>query len=153
MQTTFIESASSVEITLVLNLPKQEKNCDLKEVRKEEVIEAFKEIIKESLTRRMNACQALLMSHINEVFHNDGKQIMWKRGDGSVGIFNIPSFETMQGIINNFSHGDYRLNQYEADQILKAIANDTEKVSHEDRKGFRFSQLISILCEIHMDVR
>ena len=64
-----------------------------------DIIGAFSPRIIASLTRRMNACQNLLINHINDIEYNDGMHICWRRKDGQYGDFNVPSYQAMQDAI------------------------------------------------------
>ena len=114
-----------------------------------DIIEAFSPKIIASVKRRMQACQQLLLNHVNDIEYNDGRHIIWKRKDGSSGCFNIPSFEAMQSVVEKLASKQVPT-LVETDQILKALLNDTEPTSHEDCKGYKWSELISILCELHV---
>ena len=145
-------------MTLTLLLPKKSgkgANLDIYEDRQRtlermiSIVNAFSPRIIESLKRRMQACQQLLINHVNDIEYNDGRHIHWQRKDGSFGCFNIPSFEAMQSALEKLDK-QALLTRGEVDQVLKALLNDTEEISHEDAKGYKWSELISILCESHV---
>ena len=115
-----------------------------------DIVGAFSPRIIESLTRRMNACQNLLMNHIYDIEYNDGQHICWKRKDGQYGDFNVPSYTAMQDAIKVLELSRFKefvTRKTWIDQTLKALLNDTEQ-DHSDMGGFRYSQLVSILCEL-----
>ena len=159
--TTFAETNDNLEMTLTLSIPKKSKRAagsdfDLDKQRAKglafmmDVIGAFSPRIIASLTRRMNACQQLLVNHLNDIEYNDGRHICWARKDGQFGNFNVDSFKAMQDTVKAFEHSCFKefcTKKPWIDQVLKALLNDTEQ-DHSDMGGFRYSQLVSILCEL-----
>lgn len=147
-------------MTLTILLPKKSgKGADLDIDKAKQrnfermisIVSAFSPRIIESLKRRMQACQQLLINHVNDIEYNDGRHIHWKRKDGSSGCFMIPSFEAMQSALEKLDEKENPiLTRGEVDQILKALLNDTKEISHEDAQGYKWSELISILCESHV---
>ena len=119
-----------------------------------DVIGAFSSYLIVLLKRRGEACMKLLRSHINDVFFNDGFTIAWHRKDGTVGYFCIPGYENIQCAIRILEDGQYEeflKNPQAVDQAIKAIMNDPE-LDHSDAGSFKFSELVSILCEAHMQL-
>lgn len=103
------------------------------------------------LEERMVACHTHLMSHLGTVVFNNGFSIRYKRDDGSLGTFNIPSYNLMRDAIAYLKKGNFDafLNTTGCvEQALKAIMNHPN-VFQEDKGGFRYSQLISILMEAY----
>ena len=159
--TVFNETEKNVEMSFTLLIPKKSgkpagSDFDLDKARQKgialmmDVIGAFSPRIIASLERRMQACQSLLIAHINDIEYNDGRHICWRRKDGTGGNFNIPSFEAMQNCIKALEKSDFKMfctRRPWIDQVLKALLNDTEQ-DHSDMGGFRYSQLVSILCEL-----
>jgi hypothetical protein len=158
--TTFSETEKGVLMSFDLLIPKKCKpagsDFDLDKVRQKginlmiDIIGAFSPRIIASLERRMQACQSLLIAHINDIEYNDGRHICWRRKDGTSGDFNIPSFEAMQKCIKALENSDFKMfctKRPWIDQTLKALLNDTEQ-DHSDMGGFRYSQLVSVLCEL-----
>ena len=159
--TVFNETEKNVEMSFTLLIPKKSgkpagSDFDLDKARQRgialmmDIIGAFSPRIIASLERRMQACQSLLINHINDIEYNDGQHICWRRKDGTGGDFNIPSFQAMQDCIKALEHScfkDFCKNKAWIDQTLKALLNDTEQ-DHSDCGGFRYSQLVSILCEL-----
>lgn len=159
--TVFNETEKNVEMSFTLLIPKKSgkpagSDFDLDKARQKgialmmDVIGAFSPRIIASLERRMQACQSLLINHINDIEYNDGRHICWRRKDGTGGDFNIPSFEAMQNCIKALEKSDFKMfctRRSWIDQVLKALLNDTEQ-DHSDMGGFRYSQLVSILCEL-----
>ena len=159
--TTFSETEKGVLMSFDLLIPKKSgkpagSDFDLDKARQRgialmiDIIGAFSPRIIASLERRMQACQSLLIAHINDIEYNDGRHICWRRKDGTSGDFNIPSFQAMQDCIKALERSCFRVFCTEKvwiDQTLKALLNDTEQ-DHSDMGGFRYSQLVSILCEL-----
>lgn len=159
--TVFNETEKNVEMSFTLLIPKKSgkptgSDFDLDKARQKgialmmDIIGAFSPRIIASLERRMQACQSLLINHINDIEYNDGMHICWRRKDGTGGNFNIPSFEAMQNCIKALEKSDFKMfctRRSWIDQVLKALLNDTEQ-DHSDMGGFRYSQLVSILCEL-----
>jgi hypothetical protein len=159
--TTFAESGKNVEMSLtVLILKKNGKpmgsDFDIDRMRVNalgymlDMIGAFSPRIISSLQRRMAACQQLLIAHLEDVEYNDGKHICWHRKDGTSGCFNIPSFRAMQDCVKaleNSRFKEFTQKKVWIDQVLKALLNDTEQ-DHSDSGVFRYSQLVSTLCEL-----
>ena len=115
-----------------------------------DIVGAFSPRIIGSLQRRMKACQQLLINHIDDIEYNDGQHICWRRKDGTTGNFNIPSFQAMQDCVKALEHScfkEFTQKKPWVDQTLKALLNDTEQ-DHSDCGGFKYSQLVSILCEL-----
>lgn len=155
MKTMFVDHTGSVEMNLTLLLPKKDNEKVIESISDNKgapaIIKAFCPRIIESLKRRMTACQQLLINHVNDIEYNDGTTICWRRKDGSSGCFNIPSFKAMQSALEKLCKDEPDLTGGEIDQILKALLNDTEKISHEDANGYKWSELISILCWRHVE--
>lgn len=162
MKTTiFNETEKNVEMSFTLLIPKKSgklpgSDFDLDKARRKEIalmidiIRAFSPRIIASLERHMQACQSLLIAHINDIEYNDGTYIWWRCKDGTGGNFNIPSFQVMQNCVEALEHSCFKefcTKTVWIDQTLKALLNDTEQ-DHSDMGGFRYSQLVSILCEL-----
>ena len=157
----FNETEKNVEMSFTLLIPKKSgkpagSDFDLDKARQKDValmidiVGAFSPRIIASLTRRMNACQNLLINHINDIEYNDGMHICWRRKDGQYGDFNVPSYTAMQDAIKVLELSRFKefvTKKIWIDQTLKALLNDTEQ-DHSDMGGFRYSQLVSILCEL-----
>jgi len=160
--TQFVENERNLEMSLTILIPKKGwkevgSDFDIDKFRVDnvgrmmDILGSFSDIIKSSLERRMEACQQNLINHIQDVEFNDGKHIVYNRKDGSCGTFNIPSFQGMQDCVKALEQSQYKSilkNKLWIDQILKALLNDTEQ-HHEDQGVFKYSDLISMLCELH----
>lgn len=164
MKTTiFNETEKNVEMSFTLLIPKKfgkpaGSDFDLDKIRQRaitlmlDIIRAFSPRLIASLERRMQACQRNLLNHLEDIEYNDGMHICWRRKDGSSGDFNVPSFKAMQDCIKALEHScfrDFCKNKAWIDQTLKALLNDTEQ-DHSDCGKFRYSQLVSILCELQV---
>lgn len=161
----FVETEKNVEMSFTLLIPKKfgkpvGSDFDLDKARQRgialmmDIIGAFSPRIIASLERRMQACQRNLLNHLEDIEYNDGQQICWRRKDGTGGDFNIPSFEAMQDCVKALEKSDFKVfctKKLWIDQTLKALLNDTEQ-DHSDMGGFRYSQLVSILCELHANI-
>lgn len=116
-----------------------------------DIIGAFSSRIIASLERRQNACKAKLFKNIGTAFTDpNGLQIMYKE-DNRTCTFNMPSYEAMSECINALQFSQFRAIMEKpiwVDQIIKALLNDTEQ-NHEDAGGFKYSQLVSMLCDLH----
>lgn len=157
--TTFAETEKNVVMSFELLIPKKlGKGADgdidsFKQrafARMIDIIGAFSPRIIASLERRIQACQRNLLNHLEDIEYNDGMHICWCRKDGTSGSFNIPSFNAMKDCVSAFQHSnfaDFCKKRGWIDQTLKALLNDTEQ-DHSDMGGFRYSELISILCEL-----
>ena len=159
--TTFSETEKGVLMSFDLLIPKKYgkpagSDFDIDKAKARglgmmlNIVGAFSPRIINSLQRRMQACQSLLINHINDIEYNDGMHICWYRKDGTGGDFNIPSFQAMQDAVKALEHSCFKefcTKKVWIDQTLKALLNDTEQ-DHSDMGGFRYSQLVSILCEL-----
>jgi len=120
-----------------------------------DLLGAFSKRIIESLKRRQEACVAKLVKNMGSAFVQEfGAQIFFKEGK-RLCTFNIPSYQIMDRCIDMLQRSQFKsLIEHDqaavfADQILKALLNDPEQ-NHEDAGGFKYSQLVSLLCELHM---
>ena len=120
-----------------------------------DILGAFSKRIIESLKRRQEACVAKLVKNMGSAFVREfGAQIFFKEGK-RLCTFNIPSYQVMDKCVDMLQNSQFReiLEHPQvfvfADQMLKALLNDPEQ-NHEDAGGFKYSQLVSLLCEIHM---
>ena len=142
---------NAVEITTTIPLM---RSAEVLHSNALDVIGEFSSYLIVLLKRRGEACMKLLRSHINDVFFNDGFIIAWHRKDGTVGYFCIPGYENIQCAIRILEDGQYEeflKNPQAVDQAIKAIMNDPE-LDHSDAGSFKFSELVSILCEAHMQL-
>jgi hypothetical protein len=151
---------NGVEISINVLFPL--KNSEASEINTEEirqrnqgfaldVIGSYREYLIKVLNNRMQACVNNLFNHRDDVVFNDGQQIVYKRKDGSHHSFNVPSYMQMQDCLFALEHGMYKdilRNKVWIDQIIKAICNEPD-VAKEDKGTIKFSDLISVLCEIH----
>lgn len=143
---------NAVEITTTIPLMQNDEGFNTCNPGKAlDIVGSFSGYLIVLLTRRKDACMKLLRNHINDVFYNNGFTIAWHRKDGTTGYFNIPSYQVMEDAIKLLKDGKYKVFlEYTAmvDQTIKAIANDPE-LDHSDCGSFKFSELVSVLCEYH----
>lgn len=163
--TTILTTANGIELITKINInycnkkPIAGSDFDIDSARQRgkayamDVIGSFSPIIIALLKRRMQACMENLTCHLNDIeYADEAGHICWTRKDGSAGNFNVGSFTAMKECIENLRHSRYKFvvsNRLWIDQILKAILNDTEH-DHSDQGGFKWSTLISILMELHL---
>ena len=116
-----------------------------------DLIGAYSPILIASLERRMQACEQNLIRHFDSIEYADNcGRIVYVRKDKTRGSFNVPSFNAMKDAIKALSQSQFKSffeNKCWIDQTLKALLNDTE-MHHEDKGCFKYSELISLLCEL-----
>ena len=113
-----------------------------------DVIGTFAEVIIAALTARREACLDMLTRNIDNIVHNDGQQIIFKKNNGSYHTFNVYTYKAMDNAIALISKGDFKLlKKMHYDQIAKALYW-IEKPA--DRNGISFGNLISCLTEMLM---
>ena len=116
-----------------------------------DLIGAYSSILIASLERRMQACEQNLIRHLDDIEYSDNcGHIVYVRKDKTCGGFNVPSFNAMKDAIKALSQSQFKSffeNKLWIDQTLKALLNDTE-MHHEDKGCFKYSELISLLCEL-----
>ena len=116
-----------------------------------DLIGAYSPILIASLERRMQACEQNLIRHLNDIeYADDCGHIVYIRKDKTRGSFNVPSFNAMKDAVKALSQSQFKAyfeNKLWIDQTLKALLNDTEQ-NHEDKGCFKYSELISLLCEL-----
>lgn len=118
-----------------------------------DLLGTYSEILVGSLGRRMTACMNNLKNHISDIEYCDNcGHIVYVRKDGTKGQFNVRSYEAMEDALEALQQGSYKKfleNPVWVDQTLKALLNDTEH--HQvDLKEFKYSELVSLLCEAHV---
>lgn len=150
------------ELTLNVQIPfcnKQKgSDFDIDESRKRaeaftmDLIGSFSKRLIASLERRLQACQENLIRHLDDVeYSDDCGHIVYRRKDSSTGTFNVSSFKAIQAAIKALKEScwwEFTNNAYWIDQSLKALLNDNEQ-DHSDCGGFKYSDLVSFLCEAH----
>ena len=113
-----------------------------------DVIGTFAEVIIAALTARRKTCMDMLTRNIDNIVHNDGQQIIFKKNNGSYHAFNVYTYEAMDDAIAFMSKGDFKsLKKMHYDQIAKALYW-IEKPA--DRNGISFGNLISCITEMLM---
>ena len=138
------------ELTLNVQIPFCNKGSDIDKSRKR--AEAYLFDLIGSLERRMRACQENLIRHLDDIeYSDDCGHIVYRRKDGSTGTFNVPSFNAMKDAVKALKQScwrDFSNHPIWIDQTIKALLNDTEQ-DHSDCGGFKYSELVSMLCELH----
>jgi hypothetical protein len=116
-----------------------------------DLIGAYSPILIASLERRMQACEQNLLRHFDDIEYADNcGHIVYVRKDKTRGSFNVPSFNAMKEAVAALHKSQFKAffeNKFWIDQTLKALLNDTE-MHHEDKGCFKYSELISLLCEL-----
>ena len=116
-----------------------------------DLIRAYSPILIASLDRRMRACEENLIRHLDDIEYADNcGHIVYVRKDKTRGGFNVCSFNAMKDAIAALHKSQFKAffeNKCWVDQTLKALLNDTE-MHHEDKGCFKYSELISLLCEL-----
>jgi hypothetical protein len=116
-----------------------------------DLIGAYSPILIASLERRMQACEENLVRHLNDIEYADNcGRIVYVRKDKTYGSFNVPSFNAMKDAVAALHKSQFKSffeNKCWIDQVIKALLNDTEQ-HHEDKGCFKYSELISLLCEL-----
>ena len=116
-----------------------------------DLIGAYSPILIASLERRMQACEQNLIRHLDDIdYADDCGHIEYIRKDKTHGNFNVSSFNAMKDAVKALSQSQFKSffeNKIWIDQTLKALLNDTE-MHHEDKGCFKYSELISLLCEL-----
>ena len=116
-----------------------------------DLIGAYSPILIASLERRMRACEENLIRHLDDIEYADNcGHIVYVRKDKTRGNFNVSSFNAMRDAVKALSQSQFKSfigNKCWIDQVLKALLNDTE-MHHEDKGNFKYSELISLLCEL-----
>ena len=140
-------SEESVKIVKRLSVPfKQDYAIQRTRVDYADVIGTFAELIIEALKSRREACLDMLIRNIDNIVFNDGQQIIFKKNNGQIHAFNVPSYKTMEEAINMIKKGEIRkLIPAHYDQIAKALYW-IEKP--EDKSGISFGNLISCVTEM-----
>jgi hypothetical protein len=160
--TVFSTTENGIQMTCQIGINycnKQQKGSDfdLDAMRQRSVgysmdlIGAYSPILIASLERRMQACEQNLVKHLDSIEYADEcGHIVYVRKDKTRGGFNIPSFKAMKEAVAALHKSQFKSffeNKCWIDQTLKALLNDTE-MHHEDKGCFKYSELVSLLCEL-----
>lgn len=145
--------STSNGVQLSFNIPFKEYSLQaIRESRKpEKIIEQFASHIINALKERGDACISNLMNHINDVIACAEFTIVYKRKDGTIHQFNLPSYKDMKDAIKVLKDSDWTgflNNPRFVDQSIKALYW-VDRPQDESGK-FKFSDLISLLTEVHM---
>lgn len=163
----FVENPENnyATVTLELNVPivkmdRELTDDEFKEIEKRQkaraadLLGSFASRLIASLQRRMDACLTIMLSHARDFYSPAYKCIQWDRKDGSHNYFNVESYNEMLNCEKALRMGEFNSvlkNAFWVDQILKALLNDpVEFQDHSDAGGFRYSELVSLLCEVHV---
>ena len=153
---------NGINLNLTVNIPfcnKQQHGADFDLDRARtrcinyslDLIGAYSGLLIGTLQRRLQACQINLLNHLNDIEYSDiCGHIVYVRKDGTRGQFNTSSFEQMKNAVKALQQSEFKAfvqNKIWIDQTLKALLNDTEQ-HHDDLKEFKYSELISLLCEL-----
>lgn len=145
IQFTMLLPVREIDPADILTESKLKANCTA-------IFNAFSSRIIAALKRRQAACKAKLFKNIGTAFtDSNGMQIWYKEGN-RLCSFNMLSYAAMSDCIKAFQFSEYHAVLREPawiDQIIKALLNDPEQ-NHEDAGGFKYSELVSMLCAIHM---
>ena len=139
-------SDNSVKIVKRVTLPfKITSDSDRPRMDYRDVIGTFAEVIIAALTARREACLDMLMRNVDNIMFNDGQQITFKKNNGQIHTFNVPSYEIMEQAIDMIKRGEIRkMVPAHYDQIVKALYW-VEKPS--DKNGISFGDLISCVLQ------
>lgn len=144
---------NAVELTESIPLMENEEGRNICNPEKAlMIIDSFSSYLVTLLKNRKEACMKLLRSHLNDIFYNNGFTIAWHRKDGTTGYFNIPTYKLMCEAIQALKLGNYEIflnSKPMIDQAIKAVMNEPS-LDHSDAGTFKFSELVSVLCEYHI---
>ena len=140
-------SEGSIKIVKKISVPfKRDYAMQRPKVDYADVIGTFAELIIGALKARREACLDMLMRNVDNIIFNDGQQIMFKKNNGQIHSFNVPSYEIMEEAIDLIKKGEIRkMIPAHYDQIAKALYW-VEKPA--DRNGISFGNLISCVTEM-----
>ena len=115
---------------------------------RDEILNAFNEVMIDALDKRLDACFGQLYKHTNNIRSANECIIVFKKDNGVDHAFNAPTFDCMIGCIEILKRRDYDdLNTFCLDQIIKSLfwieaPADINRIS--------FSNLISCLMEMYL---
>lgn len=98
----------------------------------------------------MAACQQKLANHLKDAKVYGESIIAWRDSRNELCTFSIVSYEKMESVVKGLSQSDWACvykSREAAEQVLKALLNDTEQ-DHEDKGGFHYSELVTLLIEV-----
>lgn len=160
--TSFVKTENGIQMNVLIginycNRQQHGSDFDLDAMRQRsknyalDLIGAYSPILIASLERRMQACEQNLIRHLDDIEYADNcGRIVYVRKDKTRGNFNISSFNAMKGAVAALHKSQFMAffeNKFWIDQTLKALLNDTE-MHHEDKGCFKYSELVSLLCEL-----
>lgn len=140
-------SERSVKIVKRLSVPfKRDYTTQIPRIDYADVIGTFADLIINALKSRREACLDMLMRNVDNIIFNDGQQIIFKKNNGQIHAFNVPSYQAMEEAIDMIKRGEIRkMIPAHYDQIAKALYW-VEKPA--DRNGISFGNLISCVTEM-----
>ena len=140
-------SEGSVKIVKRISIPfKSDYTVQKPKIDYADVIGTFAELIIGALKSRREACLDMLMRNVDNIMFNDGQQITFKKNNGQIHTFKVPSYEIMEQAIDMIKRGEIRkMVPAHYDQIAKALYW-VEKPS--DKNGISFGNLISCVTEM-----
>lgn len=140
-------SERSVKIVKRLSVPfKRDYTTQIPRIDYADVIGTFADLIINALKSRREACLDMLMRNVDNIIFNDGQQIIFKKNNGQIHAFNVPSYQAMEEAIDMIKRGEIRkMIPAHYDQIAKALYW-VEKPS--DKNGISFGNLISCVTEM-----
>lgn len=159
---SFSISENGIQVSTVINInfcnkQKHGSDFDIDAMRRRsmgyslDLLGTYSPILIASLERRMEACERNLLNHINDIEYADEcGHIVYVRKDRTRGGFNVPSYNAMKDCVKALRQSQFKSffeNKGWVDQTLKALLNDTE-MHHEDKGPFKYSELITLLCEL-----
>jgi len=130
----------------ILNFKKDETISRGRELGYKQVLNAYSDVIIAALEARRVACLDMLTRNLDNIIHNDGHQIIFKKNNGSTHSFNTFSYEAMGNAIDMINRGEFgTLQGFHYDQMIKALYW-IEKPA--DRSNISFGNLISCIMEL-----
>lgn len=156
--------SNGIQIRKIIDIPfcnKQQHGADfdLDKIRQRSIaysldlLGSYSKLLIASLERRIRACKENLLNHLNDIEYADEcGHIVYVRKDGTRGNFNVPSYKAMEDAVKALKMScfkDFLSNNFWIDQTLKALLNDT-KYNPVDIQPFKYSELITLLCESHI---
>lgn len=121
-----------------------------RQARAYDIIGAFSGLMIASLEGRMAACQQKLLNHLKDAQAYGENLIAWHDSRNELCTFSIISYKKMESVVKGLSQSDWACvykSREAAEQVLKALLNDTEQ-DHEDKSGFHYSELVTLLVNI-----
>lgn len=142
------EKPSGLEFTLSFSVPFQDKEVRFARITEEDVFGAYRLVLIEALQLRMQSCVEMLHNNMDRVIRSTSMQVYFKKSNGTVHIFNKPSFEAMQEAVVLLVEEKYnQFTKVQVEQMIKALYWVDKPA---DIDGVSFGNLISCLMELVM---